>query len=626
MSYKDHELNNTKSVNQTKAPFLDSIAESAITSKIKIIPVGQDKAPLIPDWQQPGSGSYLRSVLMEWSRKLKKPAWGLPCGPKSGVFVIDIDFLKNKNKKPIGLPIMGTIKQEWLDKASFSQNTQSIFQGKRTSQYFFKWEERLKTFKNKRVPGTTIDFRTKGGQVVVYRPFPPSEIWKDLNPMPDALFDALCSLLKTKQASEDWRPGNRNNTLFKKLINDLEKNRGRNIPDILDKADQAGLPKREIKTTSASAVKTAIGNGIEPQPPPPGSLITPDKKIITFPSLADKDFAEAKDPGWHVPNWLKKAGVHLLSADKGTGKTNIAFLIAKALISGGNPFFKTDSPVKKALFLYAERSKAFYKKLWEAHGGKPETLSPWRWYSERKTREIKHKNWTLDSIRERLKSDQNLGLTIIDRSDLIVQKNEKFSIRDALFELDELSEEFNHLFILTRHTSKPQGQDSRQFKERTDGFKEWQHTPSTCLMIHGHGDKLLLFKQYANECSNRGLIEFEWKKQKNGLVIPVFKHHNPTTTLNDIEKEFNPRGNTEGKRKDFKKKSLYAMFKEHGHRSKAYKPGSQNLEAVFEIPRQKLLNLCPGVHERTLYRHLTDYLHGWSKRQGREDWWFCPVQ
>lgn len=329
MSYKEHELNNKKSIKYPKAPPLDAVAESAIRSKIKIIPVGHDKVPLIHDWQKPGSGSYLRSVLMEWRRKLKNPAWGLPCGPESGGFAVDIDFQKNKNKKPIGPPILEIIKQEWLDKASFSQNTQSTFKEKKTCQYIFKWEDRLKIFKNKRVPGTTIDFRTKGGQIVLYRPLPPSEIWNELNTMPDALFNALCSLLKTKQASEDWKPGNRNNTLFKKLINDLEKNRGRNIPDILNKADQSGLPKGEIKTTSASAVKTAIGNGIEPPPETAnGALNLPDKKII--PKTSTKEALQVFKISSKPREWFMNEKIYIrgrenqTTADPGAGKSTFA--------------------------------------------------------------------------------------------------------------------------------------------------------------------------------------------------------------------------------------------------------------------------------------------------------------
>ena len=38
---------------QIKKPFLDSIAESAIKSQIRIFPVGDKKSPLIMGWQKP---------------------------------------------------------------------------------------------------------------------------------------------------------------------------------------------------------------------------------------------------------------------------------------------------------------------------------------------------------------------------------------------------------------------------------------------------------------------------------------------------------------------------------------------------------------------------------------------
>ena len=183
------------------------------------------------------------------------------------ILVTDVDFQKDKDKKPIGLPILGPVPYKLLEQAGFSQPTASLYQGKRTYQFFWPWEDRFKILSNSRLTGTTIDIRTARGQVVLYRPLPPLDIWNNLNSMPDDLFEIIKTLSKESSA-DDWEDGNRNNTLFKKIALDIERNQGGKVPEIIAKAKAVGLPDREVNQTAKSAVKTAVqgDHGIDPGP------------------------------------------------------------------------------------------------------------------------------------------------------------------------------------------------------------------------------------------------------------------------------------------------------------------------------------------------------------------------
>ena len=305
---------------------LDSIAESAINAKARIIPVGKNKAPLISGWEKPGEGSYDREQLYNWIATFKNPYWGCPCGPTNNIFIFDADFKKNpKTKEIIGPPELGDIKQEWLDQSSFSQSTKSTFNGKHTFHFGFKWEDRFKFFTNRRIPTTTCDLRVMGGQFVIYRPLPPPHIWNDLNPMPEEMVQLLLELLKIKESDKkQWSLGNRNNTLFKKIAQDMEKNQGRKIPSIIEKAKKSGLSKEEIRRTAESATKTAIESGIDPGPEPPiKKVIIPKKNIY-------KPFTPIPKPReWFLNKKIFiKGRPNQFTGDPGAGKSTFTRFIA----------------------------------------------------------------------------------------------------------------------------------------------------------------------------------------------------------------------------------------------------------------------------------------------------------
>jgi len=358
---------------------------------------------------------------------------------------------------------------------------------------------------------------------------------------------------------------------------------------------------------------------------PHNKNLKPKGRAVRLVSMADKIYQNAVLPGWFVPDWIKKTGVILLSADKGVGKTSIALLLMQALTTGTHSFFKTDDLLKQFLFLYCERHPAFYRELWSALKGDPKTMFPWRWASEYKKEKENLLNWEINNLRAYVQKEKDTQAIVVDRGDLLAKKNTKYDIRVALIELDEIAQEYGRLFILTRHTSKPQGQDSRQFKERTDGFKEWQHIPSVCLMLHAHGDKLLLFKQYSNESKKEGLIEFGWQKQSNGLVIPVYKSFAPDMTLDAIEKKYNPRGQVSQKRAQ--RINLYKIFETHGRRDpRCIKPGTQDIIPAWVLSAKKVMSLLPGEREDTTFKRL-QAIGGWSKRQFQDTaLWHCPVK
>ena len=601
---------------------LDRIAISAINAQAKIIPVGKNKGPLIPEWQSKSAGSYDKAQLENWRIQYQNPYWGLPCGPVNGCLVFDVDLQKDKKKRPIGMPLLGPVDKKNLQ-VSFSQQTQSVFKGVRGWHGFYKWEDKLRVFNNSRFSGTTIDIRTERGQVVLYRELPPYDIWSDLNPMPDALFETLKTLLNVK-SSEDWRVGNRNNTLFKKIALDLERNQGRNIPAIIEKSQKAGLGKAEIKNTTHSAIKSAIKSGIEPPPTHPQTVAKKNQEKITLQTF--ESITDLSPPEWHAQDWLPKTGVVLLTADKATGKTALLFLIAKALTSGEgwtkSGFFKTKFPISKGLFLYGERSQRHYGRLWNAHNGDKKRMALWRWSSEFKKKRDGLLNWELKNIRQALKDNPDVKTVFMDRADWVMKRNEQFDIRDSMGELDEISYENDVLFIITRHTSKPVGLDARQFKEKTSGYKEWQHAPSICLFLHAHEGRLLLFKVYANECSQNGLIEFEWKN-KGGIFIPQYKKHNPLLTIGEIESLYNKPQFDKGKREQ-KIDDVYSLFENKGKSDKAFRPGTQDLIPVYVISKERAVKEF-GIPERTIYWNLTEKLGGWSKTCPKVGaLWHCP--
>ena len=132
-------------------------------------------------------------------------------------------------------------------------------------------------------------------------------------------------------------------------------------------------------------------------------------------------------------------------------------------------------------------------------------------------------------------------------------------------------------------------------------------------MLHAQEDKLVLFKQYANQCSKNGLIEFEWKKRESGLVIPVYKSHNETITPLSIEDQYNTNPKRTSQATD-NKKAVAQLFKDKGF------VVTERGEACYQLTRAQLEEgLKDKVRWAQAHKIITEDLKGFwtgSKKTG----------
>ena len=176
-------------------------------------------------------------------------------------------------------------------------------------------------------------------------------------------------LLKKITSSNQWEKGNRNNTLFSKIAQDLTRNQGRHIPDIIDDARRSGLSKNEISQTVNSATKTAIKSGIDPGPEAPPLRIVKSNKVTT-PKIDIKDVqfkylestTKIHDTKWLFKNWFEAGGISIIAGQPGMGKTTLAIKLA-VLNNHGLPLYGAERDFKvgpsgnerKSLYICGER-------------------------------------------------------------------------------------------------------------------------------------------------------------------------------------------------------------------------------------------------------------------------------
>ena len=233
---------------------LEKIAKSTIKSKIPIFPVSADKIPLIKGWKE--KATYNKDQIKKWL-KLKPAFWGVPTGEPSGMFVLDVDFRK-KNGKPCGLPQLGVLNLD--DLKTYKQETQSTYKGKKTHHYLFRWQERMGDLKNGRLADSTVDVKTNGGYIILYRPFPDRSV---IETMPDDIFKAVLISRKRENAlsklpENKWREGFRNNTLNTEIYNDAVATGGENTETLVGRAILKGMPVAEAKATMLSAFEAGL--------------------------------------------------------------------------------------------------------------------------------------------------------------------------------------------------------------------------------------------------------------------------------------------------------------------------------------------------------------------------------
>lgn len=495
--------------NNTKEPprfSLDEIAKMAIQYKIPIFPCKNDKTPAISGWQE--KACYEPKTLKEWQEDLSNFSyWGMPT---NRFFALDLD---GKN--------YGKVKDTYLKDNIYTQETRS-----KGSHWLFK--NKNKEVRNKAKFTGDFDIRGDGGYICLYKPiFSEFATPENVPTAPKELLD----IIGKAKSKDKFEKGSRNNTLCKRIFTDLLHTKGKNIPNILEEAEQSGLEKREIIQTTKSAIKGALKtNEINK---------LKDLNNLNIIPGDNKELNNLKPVGWKIPGWLPTKGGILVTGDKGSGKSFFSLQIARLLSSPlEQSIFGQYGGGKKWLYCYVEGDITIHRDRWEAIGGQPDKIDYWKYNPK-----DKHPWTNLNKLETVLKTGEHEGI-IIDRADMLIgNKETKTAVRDALLNFDNLMLKYNILGIITRHTSKPQGQDARKFTERTDGFKEWQHTPRICLYLHKTKEGVVCFKQYANDTTTDGLIELNWKKQDNGpITFLEFNTLNSSITADQIEKKYNPRG------------------------------------------------------------------------------------
>ena len=148
------------------------------------------------------------------------------------IIVIDVDFQKDKNKRPVGYPQLGPIKQSWLDQASHKQKTQSTYQGQHTYHYIFKLHGRCYQLPKARLKNTTVDVIYGDKRLLIlYELLPSKEVWDNLAIMPEELF--RCIFNSDREVISDvihienkWKisNGKRNNELIKPIYQAFDDN------------------------------------------------------------------------------------------------------------------------------------------------------------------------------------------------------------------------------------------------------------------------------------------------------------------------------------------------------------------------------------------------------------------
>ena len=148
--------------------------------------------------------------------------WAMLMGTNN--ICLDVDFQK-KDGNPIGPPLLGQVKQSWLDQAGHIQKTQSTLNGKHTHHYMFKAHKRCYQLPKSRLKGTTMDIIYGKKLLILYDVLPIKDVWDNLPFIPEELFRCLINLDREVISSvvhieeEVWKKpdGKRHDELLKPL-------------------------------------------------------------------------------------------------------------------------------------------------------------------------------------------------------------------------------------------------------------------------------------------------------------------------------------------------------------------------------------------------------------------------
>jgi hypothetical protein len=121
-----------------------------------VFPVKPDKTPYIDGW--PDKASKDAAQINAWWSKWPDASIGVACGPKSGIWVLDVDL-------PDGPFALGVMVDSQPFPATMKQQT-----GGGGEQYIWRWNKDKPIRNRTNVPAKNIDVRGAGGYVIL----PPS--------------------------------------------------------------------------------------------------------------------------------------------------------------------------------------------------------------------------------------------------------------------------------------------------------------------------------------------------------------------------------------------------------------------------------------------------------------------
>ena len=267
---------------------LQKVQAGAIDLRLLLTPCGLDKkgetekAPFLPEW--PVQGSCDPKQLATWAADPRTLHFGLICGPVNRTFVVDFDIEKDKESPHFGKFNLGNLQAEWFSPPPLRRRTPSG-----GWHYFYEWEPRLDDLPNHRIPGTSVDLRGQGTQVVLYGELPDESIWKaKRRPMPDALYEGLKRLCFQNGGGgkPNWNIGHRNPTLNRELFIAISRGDEAAAAKILIRAKEAGLGEKEIAATAKSATRGAIKKGAV------GRARAKERGAVVYVPVTDDDKAD----------------------------------------------------------------------------------------------------------------------------------------------------------------------------------------------------------------------------------------------------------------------------------------------------------------------------------------------
>ncbi len=306
-----HTSNTPTSLFKSTKDFLNVIARMALQFKIRIFPCKADKSTILRDFNHRASCDA--QTLSEWKVIKSLALWGMPT---SRFFALNL-----KGDNP------GKIKKEWLNKNPYSQK---IPGGGR----YWLFKNPGSRIGNK--PYFTGDFEIQGngGYVCLY-----SLIFTALNP-PEKVPEAPQELLSMINYSKvkPWQRKKKNNILFQKIKQDLEKNRGRGIPDILETAQASGLPKSLTENTAKFAIQSSLNEDHDFIPDPPAFTPTPYKEASRPPADVTTPKPEAPKKNQGISEKRQRIRNEILDCiKKATQETQGTWTKKEAIVSALKP-------------------------------------------------------------------------------------------------------------------------------------------------------------------------------------------------------------------------------------------------------------------------------------------------